>query len=136
RRHTIEHICAKRLDRGEDVAPAVRALAVGIELTKRCIAKDGAEHIARLLKDFAAMRDEEQREWTLFSEAAIVERGDDGLARAGRGDDEVPPAIVRVAFDFELIEHRLLVRARLDLESGEGEGRRRAVVRAAHGVVE
>jgi hypothetical protein len=67
------------------------------------------------------MRDEQETRLAalLLAQALVVERRDDGLAGAGRGDDQVARAAV-AAFGGEAVEHRLLVGLRLQVEPGGG----------------
>ncbi len=78
------------------------------------------------------MGDEQQRGVAAAPAAklGVVERGDDGLAGPGRGDDEVRVAALALALDRERVEHSLLVRVGADIEVGERD-RRRLTERAA-----
>ena len=80
------------------------------------------------------MRDEQQAvAWQLPPQPLVVERGQDGLARSGGGDDEVAHVPTR-PLGGEVLEDLLLVLLRLDLELQVG--RERLPLGALHRLVE
>ena len=78
-----------------------------------------------LLQDLLAVRDEEQASYRLrcFAEPAVVECRDDGLAGAGRGDDQVVPGRA-LPLDLELLEDLSLVRIGRDDRTARDASRR------------
>jgi hypothetical protein len=139
RRNAIEIDALQRLHGCEHVLPFVGTMAVDVQLTEGAIAEDMPERDQRLLEDLLAMGDEQELQRTsaadFFAQAFVIERRDDGLARAGRGDDEIAPAVVPVTLGVELVEDLALMRPRLNGERYEHGGRGRGV-RLIDGVVE
>ena len=112
-----------RLDRGEDVLPSGRPVAADPELAEGAVAQHVAERGLALLEDLGAVGDEQQAgPVELGAEVAVVERGDDGLAGAGGGDDEVV-GVALAALDLEPFEDLALERVGLDLERREDASR-------------
>ena len=86
----VDALGGQRLDVCEHVVPGARLLPVSEPLTKAAVAQRHLEQGVALLQDLAPMGDEQQscaRE--LVAKAAVVERGDDGLARARGCHDQV-----------------------------------------------
>ena len=79
------------------------------------------EGVEALGQDLLAVRHEQQAHLpALLAQAPVVERRDDGLAGAGRRDDEVLVAPVPLALDGELLEHLPLVGPGFEVEEEEG----------------
>ena len=80
----------QRLDRREDVAAPVGALAADQQLPEGAVPHCFAERSARLAKDLFTVRDKQQGEVAVLSrQPAVVESRDNRLAGAGRCHDEV-----------------------------------------------
>ena len=128
----------ERLDAGEDVSPLARDVPADIQLAEGAVAEDLAVGAQRLLEDLLAVGDEEQaRPFAPCTEAAIVEGGDDGLAGAGCGDDEVAVPVVQGAFGVEGLKDLLLMRVGPHVKAGDEEARRgAAALRCLHGAFE
>ena len=97
----------------------VGALPADPQLAERSVAKGVAERRAALVEDLLAVGDEEQpvaRERR--SEARVVDRRHDRLARAGRGDEQVA-VVAMVARELDLLEQALLERSQLELDRAE-----------------
>ena len=122
-RDLLQPICVQRLDHREDV-PALRDPAAAVDLAERAVAKHGAIGRQRLPQDLLAVRDEQQRQVACRSrQLPVVERGDDGLARTCRRDDEVAMTVMALPLDRQRLEHPLLVRVRPDIEVRERDRR-------------
>ena len=112
--------CRQRLDRGEHVPPPLGSRAADVGLAEGAVPQHRAEHAAALAQDLLAMGDEQQRGvGPAIAEPPVVEGGDHGLAGAGGGHDEVAPAVVPLAFGFELVEDAGLERLGRDVEEGD-----------------
>src|SRR5665647_3910415 len=104
---------AQRLDGGEHVRPLSRHLARQPELTEGAIGQDLAVRTQGLVEDLLAMSEEQQPQRACRpagEELLVVERCDDGLARACRRDDQVPMPTMHLPLDLERLEHLGLVR--------------------------
>ena len=68
------------------------------------------------------MRDEQQtmRPRRFFAEATIVKRGEHGLARAGRSDNEIFLIVMQETFTHHIVEHLALVDKWVNVEEKGG----------------
>src|ERR1051326_5726717 len=83
----------QRLDRREHVLPFVGAMSVYVELAEGPVAKHHPEHRPTLCKQLTAVSNEKQPRSTVARALAlIIERGDNRLARACGGNDQVSKA--------------------------------------------
>jgi hypothetical protein len=112
RTELLDRFVLQRLHHREDVTTNEGLLAVSKDLAKVWVLEDRGIRRPALIEDAPAMRDEEQLRLApeLIAEAAIVERRHHGLACAGRGDEQVPVAVVAVALGLQLLEHPCLMR--------------------------
>ena len=129
---SLDSLGRERLDHREDVLAGGDPPAA-VDLAEGAVAEHRAVGRQRLPQDLLAVGDEEEREAPArgLAEGAVVERGDDGLAGAGRRDDEVAVAVVAVALDRQRVEHPLLVGVGTHVEVGEvdrGRGSDRAAI--------
>ena len=71
------------------------------------------------------MRDEQQRQvaTSLREQLPVVQRGDHGLAGAGRSDHEIAMTVMAVTLDRQGLEHPLLMRVGPDIKVGERDRR-------------
>ncbi len=75
--------------------PLLRTLLADIQLPEGPAGQHLTVGAPRLIENLLAMRDEQQRlTQTLVAQPLIVERSDDRLTGAGRGDDEVAVSVV------------------------------------------
>ena len=69
-----------------------------------------------LLEDLLPVRHEQQTQIAVVvAQPLVVQRGNDGLARSGRGDNEVLESVMPVTLDGELFEHLALVGPGFDI---------------------
>ncbi len=108
----------------EHVLPALRPGAPDVELAEVRVTEHLAIGATGLLQDLLAMRHEEQARTAagLLGQALVVEGGDDRLAGASRGDEQVAVPVVHHPLDLELLEHLRLVRVGPHLQAGQREG--------------
>ncbi len=98
------------------------------------------EHLAvgaqPLLEDLAAVGDEQQAGPAsgLGGEVLVVERGDDRLAGAGGGHQQVAVPLVHLTFGLERLQHLLLMRP--GTHSQARDGQRPGLAVASRGLVE
>ena len=112
------------LDHREDMA-ARRGPPAREKLTEIASPQHSPVGRERLSQDLLAMGDEQQRQSALVAveELAIVERSDDGLARARCRHHQIAMAIVPLPLDHQRIEHPLLMRIRPHVEAGKRDRR-------------
>lgn len=97
----------------------IRPIYSNENLAEVWILENGSECVEALLQNFLAMRDEKETTGLagiLFSEAFIVKRRDDGLARPGRRNDQITVKATHFALGFESIEYFLLESVRSNVE--------------------
>jgi hypothetical protein len=94
----------KRLDHREQMA-ARRAPTLRKKLTEVAPPQNGPVRRQGLPQDLLAMRNEQQRQSAVvpFEELAVVERGDNGLARSGRRHHKIEAAIMPLSLDHQSI---------------------------------
>ena len=122
------------LDRREDVLELPRPLPADPQLSERMIAQRVTKRRQALFEDLLAMRDEQQsRAREAISKPRVVDRGHDGLACAGRGDEQVA-MVPTLARERDLLEQALLERfgPKLDRTEEDHEVRPRRAVSAAN----
>ena len=110
----------QRLNGGKHVPPLVGPVAVHVEFAEVSRPQDLAECAEALLQDFLPMRHKQQAQVAvLVAQALVVQRGDDGLAGSGGGDDKILEAVMPVALYGELFEHLALVGPGFDVQEEE-----------------
>ena len=105
----------ERLDRGEHMPPLRRLLAIDEQLAERCVVEHRTKRRHALPQDLLTVCDEQQCRRPIEAlvkvvESAVVERCDDGLARAGWRDNEVAPTVVTQSLSRERLKDLRLVR--------------------------
>ena len=92
--------------------PALRPRTADVELAEVRVIENFAVGAQRLFENLPAVRDEEQGRTLagLLGQPAVVQGGDDGLARAGGGHDQVAVTVMDESFDLEGVQHVLLIR--------------------------
>ncbi len=109
---------------GDGVAPRQ-------QFTERTVPHHRAVSRERLPENLFAVGDEKQRRppTHTLGKLPVVERGDNRLARAGRGDHQVAVPVVNLAFHRKRVEHAFLMRVGRHVEVGEAD--RRALAKRA-----
>lgn len=126
-RHGGHVVGRQRLDRGEDVAPALGARAGEVFLAKGGIRQNLAVRTQRLLQNLTSVSDEQQRGHFFaalgcrLTEPAIVERGNHRLTGACGRDDKVAVPSMHLAFHVDRLEDLGLIRPGSYLETSEGD---------------
>jgi hypothetical protein len=108
--------CVKGLDIRKDVLASARTLAAAKAFTEDGIAKNDAEDRQALFKDLVPVRNE-QETWSTAEfpgKALVIERCDEGLARAGRRHNEVPE-MTSLTLGLQALEHLFLMRLWFDM---------------------
>ena len=119
-RDLLDAVRRQRLHAGEHVVPALRSFAADVGLAEGTVGEDLTVGALRLLQDLPAVSDEQQpTAGSAVAKPGVVQGCDDGLAGAGRGDDEVAVPIVDLRSASSASRICVLMRVRPDLEPGE-----------------
>ena len=115
----VDTVRGQRLDAGEYVPPALRPRTADVELAEVSVIENFAVSAQRLFENLPAVGDKEKGGTVggLLSQPAVVQGGDDGLARAGGGHDQVAVTVMDDSFDLEGIQHVLLIGKRSNVEA-------------------
>ncbi len=115
----VDAVRGEDLHTREDMAPPRRSAPSDVELAEGCIRQHLAVGAQRLFENLPAVRDEEQRGFApVLAQPPVVQRRDDGLPRAGGGDDQVVVMAVDGACHLEPVEDLLLVRVWTHVQAG------------------
>ena len=122
-------LVAHRLHHREDVSTALgRSPSPRISPNSRILEHRRVRR-PTLIEDPSTVSDEQKRQVgaELRAEPSVVQRCHHGLTGAGRGDQQVPVAVVAIPLDLQLLEHALLVLVRLDVERHVATADRRSL---------
>ena len=115
-RQFVERAAQVALDRNEQVIELARRTASDQSVAEIGVAENVSKRLEALLKQLLAVSDEEKprplscRRLLFAGPAAIVERRDHRLARAGGSHDQVAVTALNLAFGVQPVEDLLLKR--------------------------
>ena len=101
---------------------AVGAIAAHKHFPEVGVLQDRPEGVQALLQNFFPVGNKQQAaglSGVLFAKALVIQRGNHGFARAGRGDNQVARVAPNGALRLQLIQNLLLVRVGLNIHGVE-----------------